>query len=209
MTTEYKPPSLDANEFHCPHCGVYAQQKWGGLCRTTEGHVEVKNFKVCWCFGCKNVSIWQGDRMIYPIKGNAPIANPDMPAEIRADYDEANTIANLSPRAQAGILRLAVQKLCKHFGEPGKNINDDIGALVKKGLPSIVQQALDGVRLTGNAAVHPGELDLRDDPEMVGKLFSLVNFIVEKMITEPKQVSGFYSAMPAGQRAAIEKRDGK
>lgn len=142
-----------------------------------------------------------------PDQGQHPAANPDMPPEIRADYDEANTISNLSPRGAAGILRLCVQKLCKHFGEPGKNINNDIGALVKKGLSPIVQQALDGVRLTGNAALHPGELDLRDDPEMVGRLFKLVNFIVDKMISEPRQISGFYGGLPAAKLAEIDKRD--
>lgn len=206
---EYTPPSLDTIAFHCPHCAVYSQQNWAKMCRISGSHYEVSGFKVCRCTSCNSMSLWSGTAMVFPIKGKAPTANPDMPAEVRADYDEANTISNLSPRGAAGLLRLCVQKLCKHFGEPGKNINDDIGALVKKGLPPIVQQALDGVRLTGNAAVHPGELDVRDDPEMVSKLFKLVNFIVEKMITEPKQVSGFYNAMPAGQRAAVEKRDGK
>lgn len=204
---EHKPPKLREDAFNCPFCNVYARQRWFDLIRNNG--VVIPEFLTSECDHCDRNAIWHGTTMVYPIRGIAPDANPDMPAEIRADYKEADLISLMSPRGAAGLLRLCVQKLCKHFGEPGRNINDDIGALVKKGLPPVVQQALDGVRLTGNAAVHPGELDLRDDAEMVGKLFKLINFIVEKMITEPKQVSGFYSTMPAAQRAAVDKRDRK
>ena len=39
---------------------------------------------------------------------------------------------------------------CGHLGESGKNINDDIAALVKKGLNLMIQQSLDVVRVIGN-----------------------------------------------------------
>jgi hypothetical protein len=42
----------------------------------------------------------------------------------------------------------------------------DIGELVKAGLPLEIQQSLDIVRVVGNNQVHPGILDVRDDPEM-------------------------------------------
>jgi hypothetical protein len=42
---------------------------------------------------------------------------------------------------------------------------------VQKGLDVQIQQALDTVRVIGNEAVHPGEMDVRDDPSLVGTLY--------------------------------------
>jgi len=78
--------------------------------------------------------------------------------------------------------------------------------LVKKGLPDLVQKSLDVVRVTGNHAVHPGQIDT-DDPAVVGKLFGLLNVICEYVIALPKKVSGFYSELPPNAVAAIKKRD--
>lgn len=107
------------------------------------------------------------------------------------------------------MLRLVIQKLCKELGAAGSTINDNIADLVGKGLPKRVQQALDAVRVIGNEAVHPGEIDLRDDADMAHTLFGLVNFIAEKMITEAKEIDEIYATLPAGKRKAIEARDKK
>lgn len=144
---------------------------------------------------------------LYPAISLAPMPSPDLPENCRDDYMEARDIFTRSPRAAAALLRLVVQKLCKHFGEPGRDINQDIGRLVDKGLPRPLQQALDTVRVIGNEAVHPGELDLNDSPEVVAALFKLVNLIVEKMITEPKQIAELYQTLPEKKLQGIEQRD--
>ncbi len=95
------------------------------------------------------------------------------------------------------------------LGQPGKNINDDIKSLVSQGLPLRVQQALDVCRVVGNNAVHPGEMDLNDTPEIAQSLFRLLNIIVEEMITKPKEIDGIYNALPNSAREAITKRDAK
>ena len=100
-----------------------------------------------------------------------------------------------------------MQKLCKHLGENGKNINDDIAALVKKGLSTDVKKALDVVRVVGNNAVHPGELDLNDTPAICNSLFGLINMIVERMIMEPKKLDELFAALPPSTLDSIEKRD--
>ncbi len=169
----------------------------------------VHNVHISRCYNCKEVSLWIFDRLIYPQRGEAPPANPDMPDDIRRDYDEASTILDLSARGAAALIRLGIQKLCKHLGQPGKNINDDIKALVAGGLDPRIQKALDVVRVVGNNAVHPGQIDLKDDSATAESLFRLLNLIVEKMISEPKHVDEVYAALPEGARKAIEKRDGK
>ncbi len=148
--------------------------------------------------------------MVYPLTSNAPLPNPDLPSDIAGDFDEARTIVMLSPKGAAALLRLCIQKLCVELGEPGKNINDDIKALVKNGLPVKVQQALDIVRVVGNNAVHPGQIDLDDDPVIASQLFGLVNLITEIMISQPKHVAQLYqNVVPQSQRDAIDKRDSK
>jgi hypothetical protein len=169
----------------------------------------VHNLNISSCYNCSQLSIWIHDRLVYPKSGEAPPPNPDMPDDIRRDYDEASRILDLSPRGAAALIRLAIQKLCKHLGQPGRHINDDIGALVKEGLDRRVQQALDAVRVIGNNAVHPGQIDLRDDRATAETLFKLLNLIVEKMISEPKHVDEVYQSLPESQLKAIEKRDGK
>lgn len=170
--------------------------------------VDVNNVWLSRCYNCSEIAFWLCDRMIYPQRGEAPPANPDMPDDIRRDYDEASAILDLSPRGAAALVRLGIQKMCKHLGQPGKNINDDIKALVAGGLDSRIKKALDVVRVVGNNAVHPGQINLNDDRATAESLFRLLNLIVEKMISEPKHVDEVYAALPEEARKAIEKRDG-
>jgi len=78
---------------------------------------------------------------------------------------------------------------------------------VKKGLPPRVQQALDVVRVIGNNAVHPGQIDLKDDWQTAGSLFVLVNLVAEVMISTPKALQEAYDGLPQSARDAINKRD--
>lgn len=168
-----------------------------------------RRFLISSCQRCDFPTIWFGETIVFPISSTAEPANIDLPEDIAQDYEEAKNISSLSPRGAAALLRLAIQKLCKHLGQSGSNINNDIKALVAAGLPSKVQEALDSVRVIGNEAVHPGELDLRDDRETANKLFRLVNFIAQKMITEPREIDEIYGALPADKLDGIKRRDGK
>jgi hypothetical protein len=167
----------------------------------------VKDHWFAFCEHCRRDSVWLNDRMIYPDVGGGPPPNPDLPDDIRADYLEAQAIVGRSPRGAAALLRLCIQKLCKGLGEKGENINDDIASLVKKGLDPKVQQALDVVRVVGNNAVHPGQIDLKDDRETAVSLFGLVNLVAEVMISTPKAVQEAYDGLPQSARNAINKRD--
>ena len=162
---------------------------------------------IAYCTKCGLFSIWHDSRMIFPDSIEVPPPNPDLDDDVKKDYNEAASILSKSPRGSAALLRLVIQKLCKQLGEPGNTLNDDIGNLVKKGLPDKIQQALDVVRVIGNEAVHPGQIDLRDNNEIASTMFELVNFIAEKTITEPKKIAKLYNSLPNDKLEGIKKRD--
>jgi hypothetical protein len=115
----------------------------------------INNLYVSRCFTCKEIAVWVHDRLIFPATKSGVPPNPDLPKDLLRDFEEAREIVNSSPRGAAALLRLCVQKLCRHLGEKGDNINEDIRALVKKGLNPLVQKSLDIVRVIGNEGVHP------------------------------------------------------
>ena len=221
MSKQYTKPKVDSAAFNCPFCYVYANFHWSwiNVSIPTGGATSIDR-KAAQCQHCKKWSLWASEvvgkgsngaisiwRMVYPEELIAPLPSQDMPAICKSDYLEARQVLAYSPRSSAALLRLCIQKLCKEFGEDGKNINGDIASLVKKGLDPRIQKALDIVRVTGNNAVHPGEMNLNDNPEIAEKLFKLTNMIVEEMITKPNELDSLYGELPDKARVAIEKRD--
>lgn len=132
-----------------------------------------------------------------------------MPESVKMLYLEASSIYDKSPRAACALLRLAVEQFCNELGETGA-IDKMIGSLVQKGLPTIVQKALDAVRVIGNKAVHPGQIAFDvDDKSTAETLMKLLNIITERMISEPKEINGIFDALPQSAKDSIKKRDSK
>jgi hypothetical protein len=207
----YVPPESRKAGYTCPHCGAFAQMRHYEKMWNLDGRSGNDSNNVVrstQCTHCDRWHLWHAEEIVFPRRGIAPPPNPDLPKEVLEYYEEAAEISGQSPRAAAALLRLGIQHLCGHLGASGTNINDDIALLVKKGLPDIVQQSLDVVRVVGNNAVHPGVIDV-DSPEVVGRLFELTNVIVEYMIALPKRVNSLYVGLPDGAKEAIKKRDGK
>lgn len=203
--------------FVCPTCSAFAQHEWG---HTLEAYSYDDNesarrrrnlesgFVFAACCSCKHECLFKDGRLIYPSAVGAPPPAEDMPEQIKGDFEEARQIARLSPRGAAALLRLAIQKLCPLIGAAESDINKMIGQLVSDGkIPVVVQQALDSVRVIGNEAVHPGTIDLKDDVSTATTLFELVNFIVEKAISEPKKIAAIFGSLPPGKLAGIAQRD--
>ena len=160
------------------------------------------------CYSCKQIAMWVHNTCVFPSPNDASVEpNSDMNPDIQRDFREAARIVNTSPRGAAALLRLAIQKLLRQAGESGENINQDIKNLVHKGLNPVIQQALDVVRVIGNEAVHPGQIDLQDDRPTAIKLFGLVNLIAESMISQPLKVAEMFGNLPQDKLKGIETRD--
>lgn len=214
MAKNYIEPKKELIRYTCPHCNTISQVEkathhfQSDLYDTGRGVMSIRNqltIHKCQCCGKK--IIWIGNDYAYP-DIVAEEANPDMPESVKQLYEEAGLIYNKSPRAACALLRLAIDRLCNELGENDRDINKNIGALVKKGLPQSVQQALDVVRVVGNKAVHPGQIAFDvDDKGTATMLMRLLNIIVERMITEPKEINTLYQGLPESVKESIEKRD--
>ena len=214
----YVAPKFNLEAFNCPFCNAYAHMEWvsypGGA---------FSDYSVASCSKCQKKSLWRKEVhtvplvgvtivgfMIYPDTGNAHFPVEDMPEDVKADYMEAASIFSKSHRGGAALLRLALQKLLKHLGKEGKNINDDIRALAGDGsLPAKVIQVADTLRITGNNAVHPGTMSDEDFDDVAEKMFDLINFIVRKAITEPKELDELYLKTPESARKSAESQDAR
>lgn len=207
----FVPPKFEESAFNCPHCHAYANQIWETVYSAPSGRAlhDISALKKAVCSHCQKYTLWHFEKIIYPEDSGVRPPNPDLKEDILEDYLEAKSIVNKSPRGAVALLRLCVQKVCEQLGEKGVNINEDIANLVKKGLPSKIQQALDVVRVIGNNAVHPGQIDLKDDRDTAMKLFELINLVAEVMITQPKHVEKLYESLPTSHKEAIQKRDTK
>ncbi|MGF1689078.1 DUF4145 domain-containing protein [Photobacterium japonica] len=214
---KYVAPSFGGKSFHCPFCGAYSHMTWDRL--IGGGHTATRTVQAT-CSCCEENSIWKGTEfsgfsitdgfMIFPDVNSAPQPEVDMPEDVKTDYLEAASIFSRSPRGAAALLRLALQKLCKHLGEKGENINQDIRNLAASNvLPPLVVKVADTVRITGNNAVHPGEMNDEDFDSVASKMFDLLNFIVKKGISEPQELEALYQLTPEGPRKSAEEKDQK
>ncbi|MCG8488921.1 MAG: DUF4145 domain-containing protein [Chromatiales bacterium] len=169
-----------------------------------------KMFAIATCSNCSDITLWVDGELVYPQKNSITAPNSDMEQEIQDLYIEASTIVKDSPKGATALLRLALQLLLKQLGKSGKNINNDIKDLVAEGLSPKIQQALDLLRVVGNNAVHPGQINLNDGRNIAMKLFQILNFIADEMISKPKELDLLYAdVVPEETKEHINQRDGK
>ena len=216
MNNKYISPDRNLDSFTCPHCQTLSLMRFGlqhfpdEVNLSSNTITENQNIlHIARCYNCRKKIVWIDNEYIYP-NIVAEEVNPDLPESVKQLYNEAGLIYNLSPRAACALLRLAIEKLCYELGETADKINDNIAALVKKGLSPKVQKALDLVRVVGNNAVHPGKIAFDvDDITTAKSLMRLVNMIGQIMITDPKDIDNMYSQLPESTKKSIERRDGK
>lgn len=168
------------------------------------------NLSIATCQSCGDYSIWVDEEIVYPRKLPIEPPNEDLNEEIKSLYNEASRIFVDSPKGSTALLRLALQMLLKQIGKEGKNINTDIKELVESGLSAKIQKALDLLRVVGNNAVHPGQINLDDNSEVALKLFKILNIISDEMITKPKEIDTLYNdVVPEETKGHIDRRDGR
>ena len=205
LSKDESVPVLGESAFDCPACGAYAHQPSYELllgATKPDGGTDVETLEDGWdvtqCAACATPAIWHHGELLWPIPLRSPGPPPheDMPPSVQKLYLEASAVAGASSRAAAALLRLALQVLVDDLAPGSGRIDDKIGRLVRSGLDPQVQKAMDVVRVVGNNAVHPGQIDLDSEADLIAALFGLINIIVEQMVARPKHIAELYGALP-------------
>lgn len=217
VSVKYYQPEYKSENFHCAHCGVYASQYWGYLCtrkmtgvtHISQGQSLSDKFAASICSHCREWSIWVEESLVYPAQITVENPNDDMPDDVKKLYKESAQILSASPRAAAALLRLGLQILLGAVGGDGKNINNDIKKIVALGVEPETQRALDILRVFGNSGAHPGEIKLDEDPGLVHKMYRLMNYVTDRLITQKNQINELFEGLSEGIKDQIESRDSK
>jgi hypothetical protein len=135
--------------------------------------VKMANLHVSNCHNCNGFGIWVGGRLVFPFR----VADrPDLVAE---DFEEAAVILDKSPRGAAALIHLCVQTLIP-LEERGKHLDNEIAALIGKGLKVEIQEAMGALRVLANNGVHSGNIDLKENRATATRIFALLKMIVER-----------------------------
>lgn len=185
----YNPSFVSANRHHSGGGGLL-----GEICLT---------FYKCPNSDCGEISIFStvtfdGSNRIIPIR---PISNakqyPEyIPAQIRADYEEAYAILNLSPKASATLARRCLQGMIHDFWNIKlKNLNQEITALKDK-VPADLWNALDSMRQMGNIGAHMEadvNLIIEIEPAEAHYLIQLIELLVKEWYINRHERSQLFS----------------
>lgn len=106
-----------------------------------------------------------------------------VPKVIRADYEEACSILNLSPKASATLSRRCLQGMIRDFwGISKSTLFEEIAALKDK-VPASQWQAIDAIRSIGNIGAHMQKdinVIIDVDPNEAKQLISLIELLIDK-----------------------------
>lgn len=215
--------------FKCPTCGYHSQQhsytcSVSKLGTASETNILLKNpltnkknsatvtglmgyINCTECDVCGFIALWINDYRIFPhFPKEIPEPNQDMPEEIKTIYTEAANVTNWSPRSAAALLRLCLEKLLEHLKISGKSLNEKIS---NSNFPEKLLNACDAVRIYGNNAVHPSEIQFDDKADTALTLFELINIIVDRLITDPKKIERAYNSLSPEHKNKIEDKNNK
>lgn len=97
---------------------------------------------------------------VFPRGGKFPSAPSQVPSPISADYNEANEVLPISPKASAALSRRCLQAILASQGYTSSNLLKQITDVIdendaSKAIPISLRENIDAIRNFGNFSAHP------------------------------------------------------
>jgi hypothetical protein len=106
--------------------------------------------------------------------------------EVSEDFEEAAAILNKFPRGAAALTRVCIQNMMPLLEQTGKNLDENISSLVRKGLEVEIQQAMDVLQVVRKSPLQTTDFDLKEENETAKQFFNSLERILERrMLKKP------------------------
>jgi len=160
---------MSAEKYDCPHCvrRVAAVPGWttvlaAGDLAPADQAFQVKRL-VCTSCNLSTLEIHNsvGGKTIairaWPRVSTRPELPPEVPKDLRVDYNEAAIVLPFSAKASAALSRRCLQHLIRVYFKIGKrDLAGEIQELIDSNkLPSDLAESVGAIRSIGNFAAHP------------------------------------------------------
>lgn len=173
------PMGIDITYGFCPECNGFIVCVRKGEYRCVDGEGEI--VKV------------EAEEVIYPRLWSR--ANDvAVPARYRQEFNEANAVLAVSPKASAALSRRILQDVIhSQYNIHLRNLSDEIDDLMQlEGFPSEIADAIDAVRIVGNFAAHPVKSERTGEiadvePGEAEWLLEVLEDLFESVFVQPKQ----------------------
>lgn len=204
---------LNKTSFICPHCGVNSTYELLAIPEKYKGDYVAKlhyrlndeitvspedlfdfydpnEYIVARCNNadCRKLSFWVDGKLAWPAGGGLH-PSQYMPEEAKKVFEEAQSVANLSPRSACALLRVCLERIVDNIGKQGNypdykdksRLYDKIKSL---NLNENFQLLCDVCRCAGNENAHSGSLNLDDGEtqELAQVMAIMINALVDSLI---------------------------
>jgi len=224
-------PRFKWSAFKCPHCHTIEAQRWEWPKMIQHKHdwttydlwystCENCNWRMLWAETYKTIYWWKSQQkvnVIFPVNYNWNFdfeISKDTPQIIEEDFKEAIQILPLSPRWACALLRLCLQKfldeiVIKISWSRKDTIDESIKYLAIDVwlISDDISNIMHVLRIIGNEAVHPWQIDLKDDYQTAEELIELFNYLINELITENKKKVALYDKIPSSKKSAIKNNE--
>ena len=159
----------------CPHCKVHAV-----FCPLLPTENLAPGHFIRSCVNCHERVFAIGDKIVFPTIRTE--AEPDIPTDIRGDFNEALSSLNGNNAKAAVIMtRSALQGATRQQGAQGKTLKDEIDGLAAKHvIPPALQDWAHELRDGGNLVAHPEPgktVDMQDAEELIARADSIFDYL--------------------------------
>src|ERR1700730_15976123 len=140
--------------------------------------VKMANLHISNCHSCNGFSLWVGGLLVFPTRIDKT------PELVEQDLEEAAAILNKFPRGAAALMRVCIQRLVPLLEENGKELNQRVSSLVRKGLEMEMQQAKEVLQVLRSDPVQLSKLESHADKETVLRFLDSLKEVLERRMSQ-------------------------
>jgi hypothetical protein len=140
--------------------------------------VKMANLHISNCHSCNGFSLWVGGILVFPTRIDKT------PELVEEDLEEATAILNKFPRGATALMRVCIQKLVPLLEDNGKELNQRVSSLVRKGLEMEMQQAEEVLQVLRSDPVQLSQLESQADKETVLRFLDSLKEVLERRMPQ-------------------------